>query len=79
MLQDPLDRRENQPGTWPPDCLSLMPVSILGNEVLLMQRNSKQQHMGDTRVCLLNCNHLNLPLDAKGKKKNQDRMRLNQV
>jgi hypothetical protein len=56
-----------------------MPVSILGNEVLLMQRNSKKQHMGDTRVCLLNCNHLNLPLDAKGNKKNQDRMRLNQV
>ena len=54
-------------------------MCILGNEVLLMQRNSKQQHMGDTRVCLLNCNHLNLPLDAKGKKKNQDRMRLNQV
>ena len=44
-----------------------------------MQRNSKKQHMGDTRVCLLNCNHLNLPLDAKGNKKNQDRMRLNQV
>ena len=61
--------------------VSLMPVSILGNEVLLMQRNSKQQHMGDTCVCLLNSNQLNLPPDAKGKKKKikTGRTRLNQV
>ena len=73
VLQDPLDSWENQPGIRPVDCLSLMPVSILGNEALLMQYNSKQ-HMDCTCVCLLNCNDVNLPSGAKGKKSREDKI-----